>query len=174
MWPRAKLRLPSTTLGIAFFPEQLVSVNRHILPARASKFVIPIMLAGNCPRAHNHRVRSHCFTGIFFSFKVVLWEAHHLFCTPVSCLSLIIASDIYGKKKKIQLKVYNCLFKICELTNPQNIKSSLRRYRHIFQITKVSLTLQLGNIKEQALAILDSYLVKLWDALTRSRMTALP
>lgn len=159
MWPRAKLRHPSTTLGIAFFPEQLVSVNRHILPARASKFVIPIMLAGNCPRAHNHRVCSHCFTGIFFLSKLYFGEAHHLFCTPVSCLSLIIASDIYGEKKKIQLKVYNCLFKICKLTNPQNIKSSLRCCRHIFQIIEVFLTIQLGNIKEQTLAILDSDLV---------------
>lgn len=104
----------------------------------------------NCPRAHNHRVRSCCFTRIFFFLsKLYFGETHHLFCTLLLCLSLIIASNIYGEEKKIKLKVYNCLLKICELTNPWNILSFLGCYRNIFQMTAASSTTQLGNTKKK-------------------------
>ena len=102
----------------------------------------------NWPRAHNHRVCFCCFTRNFFLSKLYCGVTYHLFCTTVLCLSLIIPSNIYGEEKKIKLKVYNCLLKICELTNPQNIQSFPRCYRNIFQMTAASPTTQLGNIKK--------------------------
>lgn len=86
--------------------------------------------------------------GFFFLSKLYFWEIYHLFSAPISCLSLIIAPDIYGEEKIIKVKVYNCLFQIRGLTNPQNIKSAPRCCKNIFQITEASPTAQLGNIKE--------------------------
>lgn len=72
MWPRAKLRHSLRTLGRTLFSEQLVSVNRHILPAEQADLQSLSCLLCNCPRAHNHRAHSCCFTRIFFPFRVVL------------------------------------------------------------------------------------------------------
>lgn len=119
MWPRAKLRHPLSTLGRAFCSEQLVSVNKHILPAEHHAC---------CVTAPEHIITGHtpvALQGYFFLSELSFWETHHLSCTPVTGLPLIIAPDIYGEVKKIKLKMCSCLFKIYALANLENVKSFL-------------------------------------------------
>lgn len=119
MWPRAKLRHPFSILGRAFFSEQLVSVNRHILPAEHHAC---------CVTAPEHIITGHtpvALQGYFFLSELSFWEMHHLSCTLVTGLPLITAPRIYSEVKKTKLKMCICLFKIYALANLENVKSFL-------------------------------------------------